>query len=67
MDSSASPRFFFKKNYCFCTELSDEERKELILHVFKRLVVGGGACQYEDDMAPYLNTTKLIYKDLVCS
>jgi cilia- and flagella-associated protein 300 len=46
-------------------ELSDEERKELILHVFKRLVVGGGTCQYEDDMAPYLNTTKLIYKDLV--
>ena len=60
---------FFRKIYCFYPflELSDEERKELILHVFKRLVVGGGACQYEDDMAPYLNTTKLIYKDLVCS
>jgi len=46
-------------------EFDDEERKEMILHLLQRLAVGGGTCQYEDHLMPYLETTKLVYKDLV--
>ena len=46
-------------------EFSDEERRELIVHILRRLSVGGGTCQYEDDLKPYLEVAKLIYKDLV--
>ncbi|KAI9141107.1 hypothetical protein BKA69DRAFT_427363 [Paraphysoderma sedebokerense] len=43
----------------------DEERNEFIFHIFKRLVLGGTICQFEDEWTEYLETTKLIYKDLV--
>ncbi|KAJ3010277.1 hypothetical protein HKX48_007499 [Thoreauomyces humboldtii] len=42
-----------------------EEREEFIFHVFKALCLGGKLCQYEDELEPYLNATKLIYKDLI--
>ncbi|KAJ3284669.1 hypothetical protein HK104_009823 [Borealophlyctis nickersoniae] len=44
---------------------SDEDRRELIFHLFKALCLGGRLCQYEDDLEPYLETTRKIYKDLV--
>ena len=44
---------------------SDEERDELLLRVFKHLCLGGAVCQYEDDIKPYLDTTKALYKELV--
>jgi len=44
---------------------SAQERSELIFHVLRRLAVGGGMNQYDDEMAPYLNFTKALYKDLV--
>jgi len=44
---------------------TEAERKEFIFHIFMRLAIGGGMCQYEDLIEPYLNATKLFYKDLV--
>lgn len=50
------------EHYCL---YNDKERSELLFHVLRVLVLGGGVNQYEDLMEPYLNVAKLIYKDLV--
>ncbi|KAJ3043621.1 hypothetical protein HK097_001707 [Rhizophlyctis rosea] len=44
---------------------SPTDRQEFIFHVFKALCLGGRLCQFEDFVEPYLECTKLIYKDLV--
>ena len=44
---------------------SDADRQEFLFVLFKHLCLGGSVCQYEDDIKPYMETTKLIYKDLV--
>eukprot|EP00823_Brevimastigomonas_motovehiculus_P005449 TRINITY_DN4027_c2_g1_i1.p1 TRINITY_DN4027_c2_g1~~TRINITY_DN4027_c2_g1_i1.p1 ORF type:complete len:392 (+),score=211.10 TRINITY_DN4027_c2_g1_i1:52-1227(+) len=44
---------------------SAEERSELLIRLFSHLVVGGPICQYEDSIVPYLDTTKLLYKDFL--
>ncbi|KAM4849302.1 cilia- and flagella-associated protein 300 isoform X1 [Urocitellus parryii] len=41
------------------------DREEFLFCLFKHLCLGGSLCQYEDVLKPYLETTKLIYKDLV--
>ncbi|KAF7473161.1 Hypothetical predicted protein [Marmota monax] len=41
------------------------DREEFLFCLFKHLCLGGSLCQYEDVLNPYLETTKLIYKDLV--
>ncbi|XP_041665728.1 cilia- and flagella-associated protein 300 isoform X2 [Cheilinus undulatus] len=42
-----------------------EERGEFLFRLFKHLCLGGELCQYEDNIDPYIRTTKLIYKDLI--
>ena len=44
---------------------SEADRQEFLFVLFKHLCLGGAVCQYEDDIKPYMETTKLIYKDLV--
>ena len=44
---------------------SDAEREEFLFRLFKHLCLGGEVCQYEDNVQPYLDLTKLLYKDLV--
>jgi hypothetical protein len=44
---------------------STQDRKEFLFRVFKHLVVGGAANQYEDSVEPYLAATGSLYKDLV--
>ena len=44
---------------------SETDRKEFIFHLFKALCLGGKLCQFEDDLKPYLNVTKRLYKDLI--
>ncbi|ETE73275.1 hypothetical protein L345_00892, partial [Ophiophagus hannah] len=41
------------------------DREEFLFCIFKHLCLGGAFCQYEDDLSPYLETTKFLYKDLV--
>ena len=41
------------------------EREEFIFAIFQMLVLGGPLCQYEDNIQPYLDITKTIYKDLI--
>eukprot|EP00357_Protocruzia_adherens_P023585 CAMPEP_0114981610 /NCGR_PEP_ID=MMETSP0216-20121206/5636_1 /TAXON_ID=223996 /ORGANISM="Protocruzia adherens, Strain Boccale" /LENGTH=196 /DNA_ID=CAMNT_0002343293 /DNA_START=51 /DNA_END=641 /DNA_ORIENTATION=+ len=50
------------ENYDLYTE---DEKKEFLFHVFKRLAIGGSVCQYEDYATDYLELTKRIYKDLL--
>ncbi|KAJ4454558.1 putative flagellar basal body protein [Paratrimastix pyriformis] len=45
---------------------SPEERSELLFHLLSRLVFGGGLCQYEDCVYPYLTAARTLYRDLVC-
>jgi hypothetical protein len=47
------------------SKFSDTDRKEFIFHVFKSLCLGGTCCQFEDDLQPYLDMTKKIYKDMI--
>ena len=44
---------------------SQDQRDEFLFHIFKRIVIGGSLCQYEDRIDPYLNMTKAFYKDIV--
>ncbi|XP_030332646.1 cilia- and flagella-associated protein 300 [Strigops habroptila] len=41
------------------------DRQEFLFCLFKHLCIGGTLCQFEDAVAPYLETTKAFYKDLV--
>ena len=43
----------------------NDEREEFIFRIFRMLVLGGILCQYEDILDPYLDVTKVIYKDLI--
>ncbi|KAM6985595.1 cilia- and flagella-associated protein 300 isoform 2-T2 [Aplochiton taeniatus] len=45
--------------------LGREERGEFLFRLFQHLCLGGELCQYEDAIAPYIDTTKQIYKDLI--
>ncbi|XP_048349706.1 cilia- and flagella-associated protein 300 [Sphaerodactylus townsendi] len=44
---------------------SQSDREEFLFCLFKHLCLGGSLCQYEDNLDPYLETTKALYKDLV--
>lgn len=44
---------------------SAEERAELLFKLFTLLVVGGPLNQYEDNIGPYFDITRDLYKDLV--
>ena len=44
---------------------SQDQRDEFLFHIFKRIVVGGSLCQYEERIEPYLEMTKDFYKDIV--
>jgi len=44
---------------------TDEEKEEFIYAIFRNIVLGGYCNQYEDDVQPYIDATKYVYKDLV--
>jgi hypothetical protein len=50
------------EKYCI---FSEKDREEFIFLIFKHLCLGGAVCQYEDEVRPYLETVKTLYKDLV--
>ena len=39
--------------------------KEFIFNLFKHISLGGGVCQYENNIGEYLKVVKALYKDLV--
>lgn len=43
----------------------DKYQNEFIYRLFQLIAIGGSVNQYEDNIEPYLNTTKACYKDLV--
>ena len=43
----------------------DQEREEFLFRIFKHLVIGGGMCQPEENISPYLDCTKKLYKSLL--
>jgi len=44
---------------------SPSDRSELLFQLFTHLCVGGGLCQYENNVQSYLACTKLLYRDLL--
>nr|XP_055036461.1 cilia- and flagella-associated protein 300 isoform X1 [Misgurnus anguillicaudatus] len=44
---------------------SASDRQEFLFRLFKHVVLGGELCQYEDVVDPYIDTAKIIYKDMV--
>lgn len=49
----------------FMGTFKQDEQLEVVYRIMRALVCGGGLCQYEDMLEPYLAMTKEIYKDLV--
>jgi hypothetical protein len=47
------------------TVYDDSEREEFLFRIFRHLCIGGGMCQFEDTVGPYLDTTKKLYKDFL--
>lgn len=47
------------------TLLSETDRSEFLVHVFRALCLGGALCQYEDGIKAYMDATRQIYKELV--
>lgn len=43
----------------------EEERNDFLFRLFAHLVLGGGMCQHEDEITPYFEATKKLYKDLL--
>jgi len=48
----------------FC-EFNETERSEFLFLLFSHICLGGRLCQYEDNVQPYLDVTKAVYKDLI--
>jgi len=48
--------------YC---EFNETEREEFLFLLFSHICLGGEHCQYEDNVKPYLNMSKSLYKDLI--
>ncbi|KAI7796085.1 cilia- and flagella-associated protein 300 [Triplophysa rosa] len=46
-------------------KISADDRQEFLFRVFKHMVLGGELCQYEDVIHPYIDSAKIIYKDMV--
>jgi hypothetical protein len=44
---------------------TEEERDELLFRIFRLLVVGGALNQYEDNIGPYFDLTRDLYRDVV--
>jgi len=42
--------------------MEESEYYEFLFHVFKRIVLGGSLCQWEDYVTEYFRMTKLFYK-----
>ncbi|KAI1903793.1 hypothetical protein AGOR_G00030870 [Albula goreensis] len=45
--------------------ISREDRQEFLFRLFQHICLGGELCQYEDIITNYIDTTRLIYKDMV--
>ncbi|KRX02988.1 hypothetical protein PPERSA_03079 [Pseudocohnilembus persalinus] len=44
---------------------TEEQRQEFLFKVFSLLYIGGGMCQYDDQLSVYLEWTKFLYKNLI--
>ena len=44
---------------------SAQERSEFLFRLFKHVCIGGSVCQFEDDLQPYIDVARSIYKDLI--
>ena len=56
----------FEDTDAWDTVHDDKYQKEFIFKLFQHIAIGGGCCQWEDKVGPYLDTIKMLYKDLVC-
>jgi len=45
--------------------IPEADHKEFLFRLFKHLCLGGQWCQYEDNIKPYINTAKILYKDII--
>merc|ERR1712023_63355 len=48
-----------------CELFTDEEKSEFLFRVFEHICLGGSMNQYEDELEPYLDITKKIYKEML--
>lgn len=44
---------------------SESEKEEFLFRLFKHICLGGRICQFEDEINPYFNVIKKMYRDLV--
>ncbi|CAH8449195.1 unnamed protein product [Schistosoma guineensis] len=46
--------------------LTEKEREEFLVRLFRHICIGGEICQQEDEIKPYIDTVRKIYRDLIC-
>jgi hypothetical protein len=46
-------------------KFTDAEKQEFLYHVMHRVVAGGALCQWDDEMEPYKDACRALYKDMV--
>jgi hypothetical protein len=46
-------------------KFTTDERSEFLYHVMRRVVSGGALCQWDDEMEPYREACRSLYKDMV--
>jgi len=61
-----------KASECLINEESEnwdvftpDDRKEFLFRIFMHLKLGGSMCQPDERITPYLEATKIVYKNLV--
>ena len=58
--------FLADPNSEYALIMSDDQKKEFILHILRLVSIGGSMCQAEQQFTEYKEATKAMYKDLVC-
>ncbi|RNA22611.1 hypothetical protein BpHYR1_002553, partial [Brachionus plicatilis] len=44
---------------------TDKERNEFLFRLFKHFCLGGQVCQFEDNVQPYVDVARSVYKELI--
>ncbi|VDP49773.1 unnamed protein product [Schistosoma mattheei] len=64
---------FLSDKHCLLLEdsdsysiLTEKEREEFLVRLFRHICIGGEICQQEDEIKPYIDTVRKIYRDLIC-
>lgn len=57
--------FIFPEDSEYNDLFDESDKNEFLYQIIKQLLTGGGLNQFEDELNPIIDTTRIVYKDLV--